>query len=116
MTPHAVRAAIYLYQHGEQPVGALARGLGVSMGWASRVVEELEAAGLVGRRRDPADRRIAWIRLTDDSRARVEAEYRWRGDAVERALATYSPEERRIINGFIRSLTDELLAETRHKG
>src|SRR5512135_2075633 len=35
---HAVRAAIHVYQHGEPTVGELAAGLGISYGWASRVI------------------------------------------------------------------------------
>jgi hypothetical protein len=49
---HAIRAAFHVYQHGQRTIGQLADGLGISYGWASRVVTELEAGGLVERRAD----------------------------------------------------------------
>jgi hypothetical protein len=38
----------------------------------------------------------------------VENTYRWRGEAVERALADLDPEGRRLVTGFLRRVTEEL--------
>jgi DNA-binding MarR family transcriptional regulator len=107
---HAVRAAIHVYQHGERTVGQLASGLGISYGWASRIVEELEAHGYVIREQDAVDRRIVRVRLNPDALEEVERAYRWRGRAVEEALATLAEPERGAVRAFLRRLT-ELLRE-----
>lgn len=107
-SPHAIRAAIHVYQHGERTVGELADGLGISYGWASRVVSELETAGLVTRRTDPADRRVVRVSLAPEAVEMVEDVYRWRGDAVARALETLDEPGRHAVQTFLRATIDEL--------
>ncbi len=108
---HAIRAAIYLYQHGERTVGQLASGLGISRGWASRVAEELIERGLAAREGDPGDRRVVRLRLTEDSLIEIERAYRWRGDVVEAALAEHGPAERMAIRRFLRQVSAGLAGD-----
>jgi DNA-binding MarR family transcriptional regulator len=110
VSPHAVRATIHIYQHGERTIGELATGLGVSLGWSSRIVSELEAAGLVIRTTDPDDRRVVRVTLAPEALAIVEHAYRWRGDAIEHALAGLDPEGRAAVRTFLRRAIDELVA------
>jgi DNA-binding MarR family transcriptional regulator len=111
LSAHAVRAAIHIYQHGERTVGQLASGLGISYGWASRVVEELEAAHYVVRGKDVADRRIVRVRLNEDALEEVERAYAWRGEAVARALEPLTPGERTAVRLFLRRVIDLLREE-----
>lgn len=106
MSAHAVRAAIHVYQHGERTVGQLASGLGISYGWASRVVDELEAAHYIVREHDPSDRRVVRVRLDDAALEQVERAYAWRGEAVERALEPLSESEREAVRLFLRRVID----------
>lgn len=99
---HAIRAAIYLYQHGGGTVGRLAAGLGVSRGWASRVVDELVTRGHVAREQDPTDRRVVNLRLTTLALDEIERAYRWRGDVVAAALAEHPAAAREAIRAFLR--------------
>jgi len=108
---HAIRAAIYLYQHGERTVGQLAAGLGISRGWASRVAEELVERGHLARTSDPGDRRVVRLRLTERSLAEIERAYRWRGDVVAAALAEHGPAERDAIRRFLRRVATDLASE-----
>jgi DNA-binding MarR family transcriptional regulator len=108
MSAHAVRAAIHIYQHGDRTVGQIAGGLGISYGWASRVVDELEAAHHIVRERDEADRRVVRVRLDPESRAEVERAYAWRAEAVQRALEPLTDEERSAVRMFLRRLVDSL--------
>jgi DNA-binding MarR family transcriptional regulator len=110
VSTHAVRAAMHVHQHGERTVGQLASGMGISYGWASRVVDELEAAGYLIRERDSADRRIVRVRLNPAMRAEVERAYRWRGRAVEEALEPLGETEREAVRLFLRRVTELLLA------
>jgi DNA-binding MarR family transcriptional regulator len=108
VSTHAVRAAIHVYQHGERTVGQLAVGLGISYGWASRVVDELEAAHYLVRERDANDRRVVRVRLNPDVVEEVERAYRWRGRAVEEALEPLDDSEREAVRLFLRRVVDLL--------
>jgi DNA-binding MarR family transcriptional regulator len=111
VSTHAVRAAIHVHQHGERTVGQLASGMGISYGWASRVVDELEAAGYLTRERDTGDRRVVRVRLNEDKRDEVERAYRWRGHAVEEALEPLSEQERDAVRVFLRRINELLLGD-----
>jgi DNA-binding MarR family transcriptional regulator len=116
MSAHAVRAAIHVYQHGERTVGQLASGLGISYGWASRVVEELEAAHYIVRERDASDRRVVRVRLDEAAFEQVERAYAWRGEAVWHALEPLSDGERAAIRLFLRRVIDLMReAEPSHR-
>jgi len=106
MSEHAVRAAIHVYQHGERTVGQISSGLVISYGWASRVVEELEAAHYVIRERDASDRRVVRVRLDEAALEQVERAYAWRGEAVSRALEPLSESERAAVRLFLRRVID----------
>jgi len=101
LASHVIRAAIYVYTHGPQTIGQLAGGLAISQGWASRVVDEMERAGYLERRRDLDDRRVVRVSLVPAAVERVEHAYRWRGDAVESALEGMLPDERAAVRTFL---------------
>jgi DNA-binding MarR family transcriptional regulator len=111
LSSHVIRAAIYIYAHGPQTVGQLASGLGVSQGWASRVVSDLEVAGYLERQRDPVDRRVVRVSLTPKAVERVERAYQWRGDAVEAALEGMTDPERTAVAEFLRRFVEAARAE-----
>ncbi len=108
LSPHAIRAAIHIRQQGEQSIGQLAAGLGISYGWASRVVDELEASKVVIRERDARDHRVVRIRLDPAAVRAVERAYRWREQDVLEALQPLSGEEREAVRKFLRTVTDRL--------
>ena len=108
---HAIRAAIHVYEHGPETIGQLASGIGISQGWASRVVDEMERAGYLERQRDPQDRRVVRVSLVPAAVERVERAYRWRGDAVEAALQGMSAEERTAVEQFLRRFVEAARAE-----
>jgi DNA-binding MarR family transcriptional regulator len=108
LSSHAVRAAIHVYQNEERTVGQLASGLGVSYGWASRIVDELAAAGYVIRERGTDDRRVVRVRLNPEKVEEIERANRWRSRAVEEALEPLSQPEREAVRLFLRRVTDRL--------
>ena len=83
----------------------IASGLGISYGWASRVVEELEKVGYVVRERDATDRRVVRVRMNPDALEEVERAYHWRGRAVEEAMRPLSDDEREAVRSFLRRLS-----------
>ena len=110
VSKQGVRAAIHLYVAGGLTMGELAAKAGMSAGWASKVVDELVAAGYVERHPDPTDRRIVHVRLAPEAVGSVEKAYSWRGDAVERALSGLDPAGRQAVHDFLTRLIAELSA------
>jgi DNA-binding MarR family transcriptional regulator len=108
MSPHAVRAAIHLAMAESETVGELARGLGVSIGWASRIANEMEGSGHLVRARATEDRRVVRLSLSPQAVRLIGAFYAWRGQAVERALADLGPEQRDAVRSFLRRVAEEL--------
>jgi MarR family transcriptional regulator, organic hydroperoxide resistance regulator len=109
VSAHAVRVAIHVYQHGERTVGQVAAGLGISYGWASRVVEEAEASGYLIRERDQDDRRVVRVRLNPERLEEVERAYEWRGRAVQEALEPLTEAEGEAVRLFLRRVTELML-------
>jgi DNA-binding MarR family transcriptional regulator len=66
----------------EQPIGALARDLGVTQQAVSKTVAELERLGYAERRPAPGDARVRLVALTDRGRAAVEAARAARAEVV----------------------------------
>ncbi len=73
-----LRALFVLIAEEEVTAGRLARDAELNPASVTAMVDQLEAQGLVQRRRDDQDRRVCWISLTDQGRAEVaEKEARW---------------------------------------
>jgi DNA-binding MarR family transcriptional regulator len=93
LTPTQLAALATLQRCGPVPVGTLAEVEQVSAPTATKVVGRLHAAGLVERRADPADRRVARVAVTPAGEA-VLAEIRARKTAwLTQRLADLSPAE-----------------------
>ncbi len=108
VSPHAIRAAMHLGRTGTRTIGQVAEGLGISIGWASRVISELDASGMVVRTPDRTDRRIVHVSLTPEATAIVGRAYLWRAEAIDRALAALDPAGRAAVRTFLRHAVDEL--------
>jgi MarR family transcriptional regulator, organic hydroperoxide resistance regulator len=100
-----------LWQEDGIPVGVLAARLGVEVPTAVRTVTRMEAAGLVRREADPADRRRVIVRLTDRGRDLERVVPRILADVTEQATAGMSDDERdqllRLLRGLRANLGDD---------
>ncbi len=84
--------------------GDIARGLGLTTGAVTGVIDRLEKAGLARRERDSADRRKVYVRMTAAAKARAGAHYGPLGRAADRLAATYSARDLQVlIDYFTRS-------------
>lgn len=85
----------------------LARRLGVNKTVMTYLVDELEEAGVVTRRPDPADRRARQVIITPTG-ARALASARGRIDAAEtQLLATLSEEDAQALRDLLRRLAHD---------
>ena len=64
MTPSKLRALDLLARQGGMRVGELAAEVGIDDATATRLVDRLEAIGVVDRRSEPGDRRATTVALT----------------------------------------------------
>ena len=108
LPPHQVRVLLYLAHNSGHTVSDLAESLGISLGWASRIVDELEQSGFVERERDPDDRRVIRLRLSARSQTIADRVFRERGSLLEKALSDFAPEERETVARFLRRISTEM--------
>ena len=102
------RALLVLEKNPGINQGMLAEHLDVEPITACRMVDRLEQAGLVERRRDPADRRV-WQLFVTESAAPVVGNLRAVGGGlIERAASALSPEEAESLKVMITRVRDNL--------
>lgn len=89
--------ALYLIQKGVGSVSDLARCQKVSQPTISRQVDGLVTKGLVVRRPDPADRRVAHLELTERGAALLKELEARACRRVSRALAALTPSEKETV-------------------
>jgi len=110
LTPSQLSALATIDRHGPLTLGALAESERVAPPSVTKVVAKLVAAGLVDRRLDDADRRVTWVSLTADGKARL-AQIRQRKTAwLAARLARLDDEQRRRIADALDAL-DALMAD-----
>jgi DNA-binding MarR family transcriptional regulator len=83
---------------------ALAQHLGVDRTMMTYLLDDLEDAGLVDRRPDPADRRARRVTLTDTGRARLAELMCGLHSAEDDLLQPLDPEERTQLRDLLRRL------------
>jgi DNA-binding MarR family transcriptional regulator len=76
------------------------------------LLNELEAAGLSIRRRDPNDRRRHLVELTAAGRVAVDRAEKARESLEDAILADFSAEERATMKALLRRVLDALLQAT----
>jgi DNA-binding MarR family transcriptional regulator len=64
--------ALMVLRDGERPAGALAEAANCNPASTTAMLDHLEAAGVIDRRRDTKDRRVCLVSLTDEGRRLVE--------------------------------------------
>ncbi|OKI50276.1 MarR family winged helix-turn-helix transcriptional regulator [Micromonospora sp. CB01531] len=89
-----------------------ARRLGTAPNTVSTLVRDLADAGLLTRDRDPADRRVVRLRLTDAAQARMVDHAAHRSALLTEALAGLDPAARDAVLGAVPHL-DALLTRLR---
>ena len=73
-----LRVLYFLLTTNEATAGELAREAELQPGSTTAMLDNLEADGLIRRRRDAVDRRVCWVSLTDLGRAEAaEKEATW---------------------------------------
>jgi len=93
---------------GELTVKELAERLGLSLPGASRAVDALVDRGLLGRREDPADRRMKRLRCTDAGHEALTRLDEARLAGVAQFTATLPGAQRRRLSAALRPILEDL--------
>jgi DNA-binding MarR family transcriptional regulator len=110
VSPSQISALVRLEQSGPVRLGMLAQLEGIAAPTMSRVVDSLEASGLVRRIADPEDGRASVIALTTKGVRMISALRSSTTATLERALLTLSPEEHAVVDAVLPVL-DRLASE-----
>ena len=97
-----------LWEEDGIPVGVLASRIGVEVPTTVRTVTRMEAAGLLRRESDPADRRRVIVRLTDRGRELEQIVPGILADVTQQATAGMSGDERDQLLRLLRGLRANL--------
>jgi DNA-binding MarR family transcriptional regulator len=112
LTPSQLSALAAIDRHGPLTLGALAEVERVAPPSVTKVVTKLETAGLVARRTDGEDRRVAWVSVTPTGAARLAKIRRRRSVWLATRLAALDDMDRRRLSHAL-DVLDELAADTR---
>lgn len=88
----------------ELPVGRLAAAADVTIPTATRMLQQLEAAGVVVRRRSPEDERKVLVTLTPEGSERLTRLLHRRRERQAEAFGVFSPAERRQLVTLLHKL------------
>jgi DNA-binding MarR family transcriptional regulator len=103
-------AALEQLRDGPLTVGELAARLGLTLTTVSGVLADLDRAGFVERRADPADRRRIIVQITDAQRGLVGKWLDGAADPVARVLDRLDPSEQAAFVKAMDLLENELRA------
>jgi MarR family 2-MHQ and catechol resistance regulon transcriptional repressor len=93
-----------LHHKGPMLLGEIQRGLLVSSGGVTYLVDRLERRGLVRRDAFPDDRRARLAVLTAEGTAFVRRVFPEHAAAVHAAMTGLTPEEQRVATGLLKKL------------
>ena len=104
LTPPQFGVLALLYGRSGQRQAALCERGAIDPNTMVGIVDRLEAAGLVARRRDPRDRRAYLVRITPKGRRTFEDCTPLRNQAASRSWAALSPAEQNQLRDLLRKV------------
>ncbi len=104
LTPSQSSALASVSHMGEPTLGELSEREQVQPPTMTRVVTALEAAGLVVREVDPADRRVVRVRLTPSGRRMLQRVRSSKTAYLARRIDALGPDDRRTLDDAVRLL------------
>jgi DNA-binding MarR family transcriptional regulator len=112
--PRHIGALMQLMTSGPMTVSELAARLEASLAATSLMVSELDAAGLVERHQDAADRRRTIVTVRPDARDRMAPWFARKQATFQRALDRLTAEQQAGLLAGLAAIGDELHAAAEH--
>ena len=101
LSPTEFKCFRLIEQLGPLSLTTLAHEAGLQLGTASELVDRLEKAGLVSRRRDAVDKRRNVLLASPDAAGRISGFYREHGQAMSALLESFAPRDFTTILRFL---------------
>jgi DNA-binding MarR family transcriptional regulator len=114
LSPRQFQILGLLHDRGVLGQGELGRLTGVAPSILVALLNPLEAAHLVQRQRDPADRRRHVVALTDTGRARFDRASQAQYDVEDTLFAALSPAQREQLRDLLTRVRDDLTQHQDH--
>jgi DNA-binding MarR family transcriptional regulator len=92
------------WSSGDVTAGRIAEATGLSTSAVTALLDRLESAGFIERRRDATDRRRVRVTSTGKREREVRQAFQPLQDATQQVLASYTPRELELITGFLTNL------------
>jgi DNA-binding MarR family transcriptional regulator len=105
--PYHFGILIALAEGSHETQGSIADALGYDRGQLVGLLDELEERGLVGRRRDPADRRRHIVQLTAEGKRTLEQLRSLSRRLADEFLAPLDEDERATLHALLLRLAEE---------
>jgi MarR family 2-MHQ and catechol resistance regulon transcriptional repressor len=93
-----------LYHKGPQPLQQIGGKILMTSGNITYVIDKLEQKGLVRRRPCPEDRRVSYAEITEQGSAKIGDVFPGHREAIERAVAGLTPDEREQAIALLKKL------------
>jgi DNA-binding MarR family transcriptional regulator len=87
---------------GPMTAGRLAEESGLTTGAVTFILDRLEQAGMVTRRRDTEDRRRIWVEIVPDARDRLEDLQQPVAEEMRQVAQRFKADELEIVRDFMR--------------
>ncbi|HET7757895.1 MAG TPA: MarR family transcriptional regulator, partial [Steroidobacteraceae bacterium] len=91
---------------GPKSASDLCKGISYDAGAMTRMLDRLEAKGLIRRRRSPEDRRLVHLELTEEGRAAYPRMREISMSVQNRFLHGFSRAEARTLEGFLERMLE----------
>ncbi len=88
--------------HGPLTAGRLAEESGLTTGAATFILDRLEEAGMVTRRRDTEDRRRVWVEIVPAAQQRLAELQRPAAEEMRQVAQRFKADELAIVRDFMR--------------
>lgn len=90
--------------HGPVPMSMIGRHMGISKPYMTALVDSLISEGLVERVRDPDDRRVVNVRITDAGREETKDFTKGAREAVIRGISTLDSKDISTLHDMVRDI------------
>ena len=106
LNPTDLKCLDLLLLSGATTAGGLARHTGLTTGAMTAVIDRLERAGFVRRRRDPEDRRCVLVEARPSRVGQIEPLYRRLSAATDRLHDGYDDRQLRVVVDYLSGALD----------
>lgn len=97
-----------LFEMEEISQTALQKEVNIDHAAVTRHLKQLEEKGMVTRRKNPADNRFMFVRLTDEGRERIASYQDEKQRFISKVLAGFAEEERSILLDMLIRIQDNV--------